>query len=394
MTAEQVVVDDRTAHFPVTAPSREVDETVELIRTSFELVAPQAAELARHFYATLFSRAPETRDLFPVNMEVQRSRLLRALVHVVQMVDRPDELVPFLEQLGRDHRKFGVLSAHYDAVGDALLSAIATFAGPAWTPRIEKAWTDAYGIVASAMRAATEAERGPATWLGRVVGHRRVGWDLAIIEVQTSDPVPYRAGQYVSVETPQRPRLWRYLSPANAPRDDGVLEFHVRAVPGGWVSRAMVAHTRMGDTWRIGPPMGRMHVDRDSGRDLLMVAGGTGSAPVRAMLEDLARGGRQPRTQVFVGGRSWDDLYDFTSLRRLSYANPWLDVIPVVEHDDSDTSGAERGTLVDVVTRYGAWADHDVTVCGSPAMIRATVSRMLVAGTPLDRITYDPFTLD
>ncbi len=394
MTAEQVVVDDRTAHFPVTAPPRKVDETVELIRTSFELVAPQAAELARHFYATLFSRAPETRDLFPVNMEVQRSRLLRALVHVVQMVDRPDELVPFLEQLGRDHRKFGVLSAHYDAVGDALLSAIATFAGPAWTPRIEKAWTDAYGIVASAMRAATEAERGPATWLGRVVGHRRVGWDLAIIEVQTSDPVPYRAGQYVSVETPQRPRLWRYLSPANAPRDDGVLEFHVRAVPGGWVSRAMVAHTREGDTWRIGPPMGRMHVDPDSGRDLLMVAGGTGSAPVRAMLEDLARRDTQPRTQVFVGGRSWDDLYDFTSLRRLSYANPWLDVIPVVEHDESDTSGAERGTLVDVVTRYGAWADHDVTVCGSPAMIRATVSRMLVAGTPLDRITYDPFTLD
>ena len=61
--------------------------------------------------------APETRALFPVNMEVQRSRLLRALVHVVQMVDQPDELVPFLEQLGRDHRKFGVFAEHYDAVG-------------------------------------------------------------------------------------------------------------------------------------------------------------------------------------------------------------------------------------------------------------------------------------
>jgi NAD(P)H-flavin reductase len=69
-------------------------------------------------------------------------------------------------------------------------------------------------------------------------------------------------------------------------------------------------------------------------------------------------------------------------------------VIPVVERDDTGTGGAERGTLADVVTRYGAWADHDVTVCGSPAMIRSTVSRMLVAGTPLDRVTYDPFTLD
>ncbi len=392
MTTEQLLTGELTTSTP--AAAAKADDTVALIRSSFALVAPQAEELARHFYATLFGRAPETRDLFPVNMEVQRSRLLRALVHVVQMVDRPDELVPFLEQLGRDHRKFGVLAEHYDAVGAALLGTVAEFAGPAWTPRVERAWTDAYGIVASAMRAAAQGERGPATWTGRVVEHRRIGWDLAVVGVQADEPVPYRAGQYVSVETPQRPRLWRYLSPAVAPRDDGRLEFHVRAVPGGWVSRAVVAHARVGDIWRIGPPMGRMRVDRDSGRDVLMVAGGTGAAPVRALLEDLARGTGQPRTQVFVGGRTWDDLYDFTALRRLSYSNPWLDVIPVVERDDTGAGGAELGTLADVVTRYGAWADHDVTVCGSPAMIRATVSRMLVAGTPLDRITYDPFTLE
>jgi NAD(P)H-flavin reductase/hemoglobin-like flavoprotein len=392
MTAEQLLATERAPRR--SARNTEAERTVALIRSSFELVAPRADELGRHFYATLFSQAPETRDLFPVNMEVQRSRLLRALVHVVQMVDRPDELVPFLEQLGRDHRKFGVLSAHYDAVGAALLSAVGEFAGPAWTPEIEKAWTDAYGTVAAAMRTAAGAERGPATWLGRVVEHKRVGWDLAVIRVQASEQIPYRAGQYVSVETPQRPRLWRYLSPANAPSPDGQLEFHVRAVPGGWVSRAIVAHSRVGDTWRIGPPMGRMTIDRGSGRDALMVAGGTGSAPIRALLEDLATGEGQPRTQVFVGGRTWDDLYDFAALRRLSYSNPWLDVIPVVERDDAGAGGAECGTLADVVTRYGAWTDHDVTVCGSPAMIRATVSRMLVAGTSLDRITYDPFTLD
>ena len=389
MTAEQLLAGkvDR-------APEADPNSPVALIRSSFAVVAPQAEEVARHFYATLFSQAPQTRDLFPVNMEVQRSRLLRALVHVVQMVDRPDELVPFLEQLGRDHRKFGVLAEHYDAVGAALISAVAEFAGPAWTPRVARAWTESYGTVAWAMRTAAAVERGPATWLGRVVGHRRIGWDLAVVEVAASEPVPYRAGQYVSVETPQRPRLWRYLSPANAPRDDGRLEFHVRAVPGGWVSRSIVAHSRVGDTWRIGPPMGRMQVARNTRRNVLMVAGGTGSAPIRAQLEDLARGEGQPRTQVFLGGRTWDDLYDFAPLRRLSYDNPWLDVVPVVERDDPGDGGAEIGTLSEVVTRYGSWADHDVTVCGSPAMIRATVSQMLVAGTPLDRITYDPFTLD
>lgn len=366
---------------------------VKTIRSSFALVEPRSDELARHFYATLFSRAPETRELFPVNMEVQRSRLLRALVHVVQMVDQPDQLVPFLEQLGRDHRKFGVMAQHYDAVGVALISAIATFAADAWTPPVQKAWTDAYGMVAAAMRAAADAERGPASWLGQVVDHRRVGWDLAIVTVQANGPIPYRAGQYVSIESPARPRLWRYLSPANAPREDGTLEFHVRAVAGGWVSRAIVAHTRVGDTWRIGPPMGRMGIDPRSDRGLLMVAGGTGMAPMKALLDDLTRRPEHPRTQVFLGGRTWDDLYDFNAIRRMSYSNPWLDVIPVVEAEE-DQTGAERGTLAEVVTRYGSWADHDVLVCGSPAMIRATVSRMLVAGTPLDRITYDPFTLD
>jgi NAD(P)H-flavin reductase/hemoglobin-like flavoprotein len=369
-------------------------EMVATIRSSFALVEPLADELGRHFYAELFGHSPETRELFPVNMEVQRSRLLRALVHVVQMVDRPDELTPFLEQLGRDHRKFGVLAAHYDSLGAALLSSIGAFSGPAWTPDVERAWRDAFTIVATAMRSAAQAERGPATWLGRVVEHRRLGWDLAVVSVQTSEPVPYRPGQYLSVETPQRPRLWRYLSPANAPRSDGTLEFHVRAVANGWVSRSIVAHSRVGDTWRFGTPMGRLRVDPRSGRDLLMVAGGTGLAPIRAILEDLARGDGPPHTQVFVGGRTWDDLYDFAALRRMSYANPWLDVIPVVERGDAGSAGAELGTLADVVTRYGAWAEHDVLVCGSPAMIRATVSRMLVAGTPLDRIGYDPFTLD
>lgn len=389
MTAEQLLTTDE----PDVGDLGGESEMVHLIRTSFALIEPHGDELGRHFYAILFGLSPETRDLFPASMEVQRSRLLRALVHVVQMVDQPGELVPFLQQLGRDHRKFGVISQHYDVVGVALLRALAHFAGEAWTDTVADAWTEAYGVVAGAMRDAAAAERGPASWLGRVVEHERLGWDLARITVATSEPIPYRAGQYVSVETPQRPRLWRYLSPANAPRRDGLLEFHVRAVATGWVSRALVSGSRVGDTWRIGPPMGRMSIDPAGGRDVLMVAGGTGVAPIRALLEELSQRPDPPHTQVFVGGRTWDDLYDLEQLRRLSYSHACFDVVPVVEQDETD-SGAERGTLADVVTRYGAWTGHDVLVCGSPAMIRATVSRMLVAGTPLDRIRYDPFTMD
>lgn len=376
-----------------TAPSNDATEMVEIIRSSFAAVAPRADELTQLFYGWLFRIAPETRELFPVTMELQRTRLLRALVHVVQMVDRPDDLTTFLRQLGRDHRKFGVVGEHYDKVGEALLGALREIAGDLWTRPVADAWTGAYGIVAQAMRDAADAERGPAVWMARIMEHRRIDQDLAIVRVQTSQPVPYLAGQYVSVETPQRPRMWRSMSPANAPGSDCVMEFHVRTVPGGWVSRAIVSHARVGDVWRIGPPMGQMTLDPRSRSDLLMVAGGTGLAPARAIIEQLMNEGTDRKVCLFMGARTWTDLYDAERLRRAAQEYPWLTVVPVVE-DDGRRFGAETGTLGEVVARYGAWADREAVVAGSPPMVRATVSAMLDAGTPFSRIHYDPYHTD
>jgi NAD(P)H-flavin reductase/hemoglobin-like flavoprotein len=366
---------------------------VRLVRESFAMVEPQAEHVAEAFYATLFSIAPEVREMFPLNMQVQRSRFMRALAHIVQILDQPDELVPFLRQLGRDHRKFGVTATNYEPLGMALLSAIKKYAGPAWTVEVEHAWAEAYTIMARTMLDAAAGDDGPAWWAATLVDHQRRGRDLAVVHLRPDHPVPYLPGQYLSVEVPQRPRLWRYLSPANAPREDGVLEFHVRAVQSGWVSRAVVAEAQIGDVWRIGPAMGRLKVDREAGRDVVMIAGGTGLAPMRAIIEDLAQWGDNPRVHLFYGGRVRSDLYDLQYLFMLAASNPWLTVVPVLE-TEADAATMEQGTLADVVTRYGAWAERDILVAGSPAMIRSTVSRMLVAGTPLDRITYDPFTVD
>ena len=362
---------------------------VAVVRASFAAIAPRADELTQLFYGLLFQIAPETRDLFPASMEVQRTRLLRALIHFVQMVDRPDELAVFLRQLGRDHRKFGVVGAHYDKVGEALVGALKEISGPHWDPAVEHAWLRAYGLLSQVMAEAADAERGPAVWMARVVEHRRVGPDVAVIRVQTSQPVPYLAGQYVSVEIPQRPRMWRTLSPANAPGSDCVLEFHVRTVPGGWVSRAMVAHVNVGEVWRIGAPMGQMTLDPRSRADLLMVTGGTGLTPARALIEQIMLDGTDRKVTLFVGGRTWDSLYDVDTLRRMAQDHPWLTVVPVVE-EDGGRHGAETGTLGEVVARYGAWADRQIVVSGSPAMVRSTVAAMVEAGTPFTHIHYDP----
>jgi NAD(P)H-flavin reductase/hemoglobin-like flavoprotein len=363
-----------------------------LIRESFAAVESQAEEISQYFYGALFVVAPETRDLFPVNMSTQRSRLLRALVYVVQMVDRPDELVTFLTQLGRDHRKFDVLGRHYDAVGTALLAALKRFLKDKWTFEVENAWTTAYGIIAKTMREAALADTGRPWWCATVIKHAKTTANVAVIRVRPDQPLPYKAGNYVSVEVPQRPRLWRYLSPANAPREDGYLEFHVRAVEGGWVSRAIVNHTKVGDVWRVGPAMGALTVQPAEKRKLLLIGGGTGLAPLVAIIDDLARWKHNPPVHLFYGGHRPEDLYGLEQLRMLAATSPWLTITPVTQ--EGTVNGGDRGSLATAVSQRGNWEDHNILVSGSPGMIRATVAKLLTIGVDLARISYDPFTLD
>ncbi|OZM71401.1 flavohemoprotein [Amycolatopsis antarctica] len=365
---------------------------VRLIRSSFAEVEGAAGEMSQYFYAVLFSVAPGTRSLFPANMSAQRSNLLRALVHVVQLVDRPDELGPFLRQLGRDHRKFDVVTEHYDAVGFALLGALKHQLGESWTPPVERAWTQAYATIAATMCEAAATDTGPAWWNGTVVERRMAGPGIAVIRVRPDQPLPYTPGHHVSVEIPQRPRLWRYLSPANAPERDDFLEFHVRAVRNGWVSRALVNHSQVGDTWRIGPSLGCLDVRQHSGRGLLLVAGGTGLAPLRAIIDDLAQWPERPDVHLYFGGRTPDDLYDLDQITSLAVGSDWLRVTPVTER--GSVAGGLRGTLGAVITEQEAWPERDVLLSGSPSMIRDCVSQLFAAGAPAERVRFDSPTLE
>jgi NAD(P)H-flavin reductase len=249
---------------------------------------------------------------------------------------------------------------------------------------------------------------GPETrtpeWKSTVVGHHRLRHDLAVIRL-IGEFVPFTPGQSVEVRVPQQPGVRRRLSPALPPSLDGKLEFHVRTVPGGWCSGAIVADTTAGDEWQISAPLGAFAVDPD-GPEVVMVAGGTGLAPLRAPILDLARHEDPPPTYLFIGGRSPRDLYAADMLYLLAGELPWLTVVPVVESpDDSgwvddwyEQSRVDigfpdddllHGTLAEVVGSHGAFTNHQVLVCGSPAMTRATVDRLIEIGTPAEHIQFE-----
>jgi NAD(P)H-flavin reductase len=366
---------------------------VQRMRKSFDKVASFGDEVPLFFYSHLFLSHPETRAMFPVSMMQQRDRLFRALGHVVAKVDDLDTLVPFLQQLGRDHRKFGTLAAHYPAVGASLLATLREYAGDDWTPELAADWTAAYGVVADVMVAAAEqADDEPSWWDAEVVSHDRRLSDLAVLRVRTRPPLPYEPGQAVTVQTDLRPRLWRTYSVANAPTEDGVLELHVRARDGGPVSGALVRHTPVGSVLRLGPPLGLMVLDPESDRDLLLVGIGTGMAPLKALVEQVARLEIPRRVDFFVGARSADGFYDLDALRALEQQHPWLHVVLVATRQEDPEGDVERGAMVDLVLSRGPWSSRDIYLSGAQEDVRALRQALVQARVPEKRIKVEEFT--
>ena len=359
-----------------------------LLKESWGYVEDRSDDLANNFYARIFLEDPSLRELFPVAMTEQRTRSVQSLVSIIQMVDDPDSLEGYLSALGRAHRRFHVEPQHYGVVGVALMASLREYAGDRWTIEYDQAWRDAYDTIATRMLTAAErANHSPAFWHAEVVAHERRGRDIGVLTVKPLMQYPFKAGQYMHLETPHHPRMWRTYSIANAPRADGTLEFHVRAPSDGWVSGALVRRTAVGDLVRLGPPMGTMTLEFDSDREVVLVAGGTGLAPIKALLDQLTQYNGNRFVHLFVGSRDRDDLYDMPALNRFAARHGWLSVVPACS-DDAGYVG-ERGPVNEVLERYGPWAEHDFFVCGAPGMVRATLGTLSRLGVPARRIRYD-----
>jgi NAD(P)H-flavin reductase len=380
---------------------------VDRLKRSWAQVTAYGDQVPLRFYSRLFLMAPETRDMFPLSMASQRDRLLASLGHTVSNVAELERVVPYLQQLGRDHRKFGVLTEHYGPLGEALLATLSDFLGHEWTPDLAHDWAEAYGLVARTMIDAAEqaALHMPARWDAEVVAHERRTFDIAVLTVQPEVRYDYVAGQSMAVEIPQRPRMWRYFSPANAPREDGSIDLHVRRRPGGHVSGGLVDKVGKGDVVHLGSPVGhRLTLPPGGDEPLLLIAGGTGLAPLKALIEHVAHrtqvGEHPRRVALFTGARTTRELYDLAALEALEADHPWLTVVTALADDPYADAAlgsgpmarpVEHGEVGDVALRYGPWHEHEVYVCGSDQMVADTVQKIRDAGYPAERIHYEGF---
>ncbi|MEU0375163.1 FAD-binding oxidoreductase, partial [Streptomyces sp. NPDC006283] len=257
------------------------------------------------------------------------------------------------------------------------------YATHSWSTETEAAWVRTYTTISKTMidAAAADEPRAPAWWYAEVVSHELRTPYIAVITVRPDQHYPFLAGQYTSLETPWWPRIWRHYSFASAPRSDGLLSFHVKAVPAGWVSNALVRYALPGTVIRLGPPTGSMTVDHNRHNGLLFVGGGTGIAPIKALVEDVAAHSER-LVEVFYGARTSQELYDIDSMLRLQQVHPWLRVRPIIDRQ-------VHAQLPDAIRGYGPWKGHDAYLAGPPGMIRRGVHALRNVGIPSERIWHD-----
>lgn len=378
----------------------------DALRSSWAEVVPLGETAAEIFYGGLFVLAPELRVMFPAAMGGQRDRLLAALGHIVSNVDDTEALTEFVEQLGRDHRRFAVRPEHYPIVGKALVFTLKTGLGERWTDYLQEQWIEAYSIVSAAMIDAARRYDGkePSYWDAEVLDRDQRCGDITVLTIRpdpTGPPFRYTAGESISVESSLRANVWRYFSPANAARRDGTIDLHVRAVDGGQLSPALCYQTQPGDVLRLGSPIGgALTVPPVTppmvGPDLLLIAGGTGLAPLKAVVEQLAANLDTRRVTLVHGARYRGELYDLDRLQALAEEYRQLTVIPAMSHEVASEIAA---TPVEAALRArDTWKNHRIYVCGSPAMVAETCSRLSLEGynpgdvhvEPYDGTTYAP----
>ena len=127
-------------------------EQAVLVKQSWAKVMPIADKAAELFYGKLFETDPELKPLFKGDMKEQGAKLMKMINTAVNSLDRLEDIVPAVQNLGKRHVEYGVKDADYDTVGGALLWTLEQGLGEAFTPDVKEAWATVYGVLASTMK--------------------------------------------------------------------------------------------------------------------------------------------------------------------------------------------------------------------------------------------------
>ena len=229
----------------------------------------------------------------------------------------------------------------------------------------------------------------------RIAKLEKVADDVMVMSLQlpASDRLQYRAGQYI--EFLLRDGQRRSYSVATAPFDDVLMTLHIRHMPGGLFTDTVFTSAKERDILRFEGPMGTFFLREDSDKPMILLASGTGFAPLKAIIEQAVHNKSERKMTLYWGGRRPQDLYMDALCRQWAAKLPNFHYVPVISNATDADHWQGRSGFVHraVVDDHPDLSAYQVYACGAPIVVESAQRDFIAqCGLPETEFFADAFT--
>ena len=228
----------------------------------------------------------------------------------------------------------------------------------------------------------------------RLESLHRAASDVLVLTLKlpTSERLQFLAGQYIDILLKDGRR--RSFSLANAPHNDAFLELHIRHVPGGHFTSHVFSALKVRDILRFEGPFGSFFLREDSDKPIILLAGGTGFAPIKSIVEHAIHQGITRPMTLYWGARDASGLYMHTLAQQWATQLAFFNYVPVLSDAPAEPWSGRRGWVHEaVIADQPDLSGSQVYACGAPAMIdRARGDFVGHCGLPADAFFADAFS--
>ncbi|GGB32540.1 flavohemoprotein [Oceanisphaera marina] len=280
--------------------------TIEIVKSTVPLLESANTALTEHFYKRMFRDNPELKDVFNLSHQAsgrQPAALFSAVLAYAKNIDNPAVLSSAVERIAQKHTGFSIQPAQYDIVGHHLLETIKELAPDAATPEVIDAWAQAYGALAGIFIGREEqiyqqSEEKAGGWRGHrafVVKEKQVESEqitsFLLAPADGKAVLDFLPGQYLNLHL-DSPKLaykeTRQYSLCQAANGQNY-RIAVKREPNGVASNFMHDEVQVGDTLQVLPPAGDFFMEVSTDTPVVLISGGVGQTPMRAMLDQLIK---------------------------------------------------------------------------------------------------------
>jgi len=222
--------------------------------------------------------------------------------------------------------------------------------------------------------------------------------EIKSVHLDILDPegITFKPGQYIQLQVPAYEKIkepeFRAYSICSPAQTHTKLELVITRVPEGTVSTYVHGYLKKGDELTINGPYGEFFL-RESERDILLIATGSGLAPILSILYQIEDEKIERQATLFFGAKTAKDLYYYDQLRELEKKLPNFTLFPTLSRaTEEDHWEGEKGRVTGLIQKYIPENPNiDAYLCGSPPMVESCVEALVKLGVPNDRIFFDKF---